>query len=294
MIIVQLLGGLGNQMFQYAAGRSLAIHLDTELKLDASQFDKTKTITPRRYSLASFAVRETFASTQDLLRVRMPSSRLHNFLVGAYCAFSGRPVLAYKKEPHFHFDPDFFSTPDDAYLEGYWQSPRYFEKHADIIRKEFSLRHSPGAQNDLMAEKIRQSEAVSIHIRRGDYISDPMTFQHHGVCPLDYYHFAIRLIREKCLDPHFYIFSDDSDWVQQNLMMEVPHTYVTHNQNTNDAADLWLMSLCQHHIIANSSFSWWGAWLSDYKEKMIIAPKKWVNDETLDTSDLIPPSWYSI
>lgn len=293
MIIVELIGGLGNQMFQYAAGRSLAFHHNTDLKLDISHFT-SKGITPRRYSLRSFAVKEIFATKQDLLRVRMPSSTVHNFFVSAYCTMVGHPQIMYKKERHFQFDPDFFSTSDNSYLEGYWQSPRYFEKYADTIRQEFTLRCNPGLPNECLAEHIRQSEAVSVHIRRGDYISNPVVFQHHGTCSLDYYDTAIGRIAEKCSNPHFYLFSDDPDWVQQNLAIEYPHTYVTHNRNSYDAADLWLMSLCRHHIIANSSFSWWGAWLSSNPEKIVIAPKRWVNDETLDTRDLNPSSWYLI
>lgn len=294
MIIVQLLGGMGNQMFQYAAGRSLALKHNTELKIDISKFKKIKGITPRQYALSRFRIKETIASEKDLLRVNMPSSILHNFFSKVYCAFTGSLPLSYDKEPHFHFDPDFFTLSDNVYLDGYRQSEKYFKNIEDIIKKEFTLQEKPDIQNKRMEENILKAEAISVHIRRGDYITNPVNFRHHGVCSLEYYHAAIEFIAKNNSNPHFFIFSDDPVWVQKNLLINYPHTFVTHNQGINDPADLRLMSLCKHHIIANSSFSWWGAWLGNYNEKIIIAPKKWVNDTTMDTRDLIPESWHII
>jgi len=294
MIITQLIGGLGNQMFQYAAGRSLALLHNTELRLDISKFKKIKGITPREYSLSPFTIKETFASDEDLQRVKIHSFRLQNFFVELYCAFTGNSSITYKKEPHFHFDPDFFTLPDNIYLEGYWQSEKYFKSIEDIIRQEFTLREEPDATNTSMAEKILKSNAISIHVRRGDYIENQVTFNHHGVCSSEYYHTAIEFVANKSFNPHFYIFSDDPLWVKQNLVVNYPHTYVTHNQSIKDSSDLWLLSLCKHHIIANSSFSWWGAWLSTNPEKMVIAPKKWVNNPNMETRDLIPESWHMI
>ena len=121
MIIIQLIGGLGNQMFQYAAGRSLALYHNTELKLDITKFQKIKGITPREYSLCHFEINEEFASREDLQCVKMPSRRLRNFFVDTYCSITGNKQISYKKEPHnFIFDPDFFNYPDNSYLEGYW------------------------------------------------------------------------------------------------------------------------------------------------------------------------------
>jgi hypothetical protein len=291
MIITQLNGGLGNQMFQYAAGRSLAAHHNTELKLDISQFSRVKENTPRQYYLSSFRIKETFTSREDLHRVRTSSSRLNNLYTGVYCALTGKPPVQYKKEPHFHFDPGFLTLPDNVYLDGYWQSEKYFQSIENVIKSEFTLKEDPDPPNTLMSEKILGSNAVSIHIRRGDYVTNPVTFVYHGVCTLEYYHRAINCITQKISDPHFYIFSDDPLWVKQNLEVNYPHTYVTHNQDLKDYMDLWLMSLCQHHIIANSSFSWWGAWLCSNPGKIVIAPKRWFSKPDINTQDLIPESW---
>lgn len=295
MIIVQLIGGLGNQMFQYAAGRSLALHHNTELKLDITKFQKIKGITPREYSLCHFTIKETFASREDLQCVKMPSCRLRNFFVDIHLSLTGNMQVSYKREPHdFIFDLDFFKYPNDSYLEGYWQSDKYFKDIENIIRQEFTPKKEPDAPNALMAKNILESDAISVHIRRGDYVENPDVFNYLGVCSLEYYHKAIDCIVKKISDPHFYIFSDDPTWVKQNLVVNYPHTYVTYNQCIRDYSDLWLMSLCKHHIIANSSFSWWGAWLGTNADKITIAPSRWVNNPSRDISDIVPDGWIKI
>lgn len=295
MIIVQLIGGLGNQMFQYAAGRRLALHHNTELKLDITKFQKIKGITPREYSLCHFKIKENFASGKDLRYVRMPSTRLRNFFVGTYCSITGNKQISYKKEHHnFIFDLDFFNYSDNSYLDGYWQSEKYFKDIEDLIRHEFTLRKELDAPNAQMAKNILESNAVSVHIRRGDYVTNSSVFNYLGVCSLEYYHKAVDCMAKKISDPHFYIFSDDPAWVKQNLVINYPHTYVTLNQGIKDFSDLWLMSLCPHHIIANSSFSWWGAWLGTNVSKITIAPSRWANTPSRDVCDIIPDGWITI
>jgi hypothetical protein len=292
MIIVKIIGGLGNQLFQYALGRNLALMNNTELKLDISGF---KTYKLHKYGLHHFKIIEKFATREDLHCIKMPSSRLRNFFIDINCSITGNKQIFYKKEPRdYIFDLNFFKYPNDLYLEGYWQSEKYFKNVEDIIRQEFSLKKEPDAPNALMAENILESDAISVHVRRGDYVANPLTYNHHGVCSLEYYHKAIDCMVKKISDPHFYFFSDDPAWVKKNLVVDYPHTYVTHNQTIKNYSDLWLMSLCKHHIIANSSFSWWGAWLSTNPEKMVIAPKKWVNNPHIETRDLFPEAWHTI
>jgi hypothetical protein len=216
---------------------------------------------------------------------------LKNCYAHVYCVLTGHSPIYYKKEPPLRFDPDFFAVPDNVYLEGYWQSENYFKTIENAIKSEFTLKEDPDPQNALLSEKILGSNSVSIHIRRGDYVHNPVTFDYHGVCSLEYYHSAIDTIAKKISNPHFYIFSDDSLWVKQNLGINYPHTYVTHNQGLKDYMDLWLMKLCRHHIIANSSFSWWGAWLCSNPGKIVIAPKQWFNNPDVNTDDLIPNTW---
>lgn len=292
MIITRLIGGLGNQMFQYAAGRRLAFHHNTELKLDITRFNEIKNITQRQYYLSHMQIEGTLATEDDLDRVPKSTYFTKKLYLIINRAIKRAPPVFVEKESNFKFNPNFFSLPDNVYLEGYWQSEKYFKTIENEIRSDFILKEKPDLHNALVADEIEKSNAVSIHIRRGDYIANPITFEYHGVCPLEYYYAAINFIAKKISDTHFYIFSDDPKWVQQNLKINFPHTYVTHNQNSKDYMDLWLMSLCKHHVIANSSFSWWGAWLSNNKDKIVIAPKKWFNQPYIDIKDLIPDSWY--
>lgn len=295
MIIVNLIGGLGNQMFQYAAGRSLAILHNTELKLDLSSYEKNKKKnTPRFYALSHYNINENIASKADLCHSMIPYSFGRNFLLTLSGLLSGNKPRKYYVESRLFFDPLFFSLPDEIFLIGFWQSEKYFKRIEDVIRHEFTLRDKPDSTNIQMSQTISGSNGISIHIRRGDYITNPRAHTHHGVCPLEYYSKAIEFIVEKCSDPHFFIFSDDHEWVKRNLKLPYPHTFMTQNQDSHAHIDMWLMSLCKHHIIANSSFSWWGAWLSTYGNKVVIAPKKWVNDTTIDTSDLIPDEWLTM
>ena len=135
---------------------------------------------------------------------------------------------------------------------------------------------------------------MSIHVRRGDYVSDAITQEIHGLSPLEYYAAAIQHIAHVAVQPHFFVFSDDPSWVRQNLHIDYPTTYVEHNTADRNYEDLRLMSLCRHHIIANSTFSWWGAWLGSNRAKMVIAPKRWFNTPDKDTRDLIPRSWIQL
>jgi len=224
----------------------------------------------------------------------MLSTPARIFFADIHCSLSGTTGISYKKESYFHFDPDFLELPEDVYLEGYWQSAKYFKNLVGIIRREFTPRKELDASNEHISEKTCESNAISIHIRNGNYIANPQTYNHHGLCPFEYYQMAIDCMVKNISNLYFYIFSDDPLWIKQNLIVNYPHTYATHNQNIRYSLDLWLMSLSKHHIIVNSSFSWWGAWLCNNSEKMIIAPKKWFNASGINARDLIPDSWFKV
>ena len=151
--------------------------------------------------------------------------------------------------------------------------------------------YSGGIYSRLDTLPILAVNSVSIHVRRGDYLTNPVTFQTHGLCDIDYYKKAIDEILDLVDKPHFFIFSDDQSWAKSNIIFGAPTDYVMHNNSLKNYEDLRLMSYCRHHIIANSSFSWWGAWLGNNPEKIVIAPKKWFNDPKIDTTDLIPDTW---
>ena len=289
MVIVQLVGGLGNQFFQYATGRAVAHRNRTPLKLDISAFDQDPL---RSYRLHHFNIVESIATPDEVAHLtkrgsgiwKRISRRVERYLLPPY----RRSVFAQRFD---HFDPDILRLRGNVYLIGYWQSEKYFKDIAHIIRQDFTFRHTPDTENQKLARIIANTNSVSLHIRRGDYVSNPITYQYHGVCSLDYYRAAVARLTQTVKRPHFFVFSDDMEWAQQNLKPDYPVTYVTHNGVERDYEDLRLMSQCKHHIIANSAFSWWGAWLCTRPGKLVIAPRKWFNKADCDTSDLIPASW---
>ena len=290
MIIVRLIGGLGNQMFQYAAGRAVAHRNRTQLKLDVSALERDAA---RSYRLHHFNIAASIATPDELARFTKRdlwsriSRRIERYLLPPY----KRSVFAQRFD---HFVPDILRVRGNVYLVGYWQSGKYFKDIEQIIRQDFTLRHAPDAENQKLARIIANTNSASLHIRRGDYVSNPVTYQYHGVCSLDYYRAAIETLTQTVKRPHFFVFSDDIEWARQNLRLDYPVTFVTHNGVEKDYEDLRLMSQCKHHVIANSAFSWWGAWLCTYPPKIVIAPQKWFNKADRDTSDLIPASWIRV
>jgi hypothetical protein len=296
MIIVKLMGGLGNQMFQYAAARRLAIHHNTELKLDLSFLQNQKMTSHRIYGLKHLSIESSCANPLELIRYtgiykNRPMSNLVRMLraIGLLAPCANMCV-----ERQFHFDPAVLGAPDNTYLDGYWQSEKYFMEIEKTIHNEFAVSSEPDDWNQRMAEDIKTSESISIHVRRGDYVSDKTTVEYHGVCSLEYYRTAIDMILLHTRSPRIFIFSDDPAWVKKNLGIHYPMTLMDHNDPYHGHEDLRLMSLCRHHIIANSSFSWWGAWLSHNPNKIVIAPKKWFKKAGINTIDLLPDGWIRI
>ena len=291
MIITQLNGGLGNQMFQYAAGRRLAHLHDVELRMDVSVFESYEL---RKYALGTYKIQQSFATSGEIEAL---TARKHGFIEQLIAkAMRKKPgiALSYIQEKQFHFDPEILNLPDNVYLDGYWQSEKYFADIKNIIRKEFTVKAPQFGKDKELADMIASSESVSIHIRRGDYVTDPTTNKVHGACDLDYYFCSIKKITQSVKKPHFFIFSDDPEWARYNLKLDYTTTLVDHNNADKNYDDLRLMSQCRHNIIANSSFSWWGAWLNENPDKLVLAPKRWFNDSSRDTKNLIPDSWIRI
>jgi len=289
MVVTSIVGGLGNQMFQYAAGRALALRKNTPLALDTSAFDT--------YSLhQGFELQHVFACDAP----QIDQTALQK-LIGWQGGPRARRMLARRKlaflrsrrlaiEPHFEYWEGINDLPDDCFLSGYWQSERYFVDAADQIRKDFRFTQPPGVENRALIQQISAVNAISLHVRRGDYVSNPANASVHAVCALDYYRAAIKRMVESIPEPFFFVFSDDMDWVRAHLNIGFQAEYVDHNRGINSYNDMRLMSLCKHHIIANSSFSWWGAWLNMNRNKLIIAPRVWFNND-IDTKDLLPENW---
>jgi hypothetical protein len=281
MIVVNLCGGLGNQMFQYALGRNLALKNHTELKLDISQVENYDPYSSR---LDVFNIPLNLASKSQLRLIRFfNKTRLPKVLPFNY-------NHVYEKDRHF--DTSILQMKGNIVLHGYWQTENYFKDIRDTLIKEFTVKNEPNDLNKSMLEKIKNSNSVCIHVRRGDYVANKKTNAFHGTCTLDYYQNAVKSLDRKIRTPELFIFSDDSSWTQNNLQFAHPTTYVTINNSIKGYEDIRLMCNCKHFIIANSSFSWWGAWLSINPEKIICTPKRWFRND--DEGDIIPKSWIRI
>lgn len=276
-------------MFQYAVARRLAHGHGATLKLDLSEFETYKL---REYSLKPFRIEAGIAGDEDLETVERRSPSLSQRLLRLLRRHPANPGIRYiaEKKP-FVFDPDILTLPDGVYLDGYWQSEKYFFDIADIIRREFEVRTAQAGEDREVAENILSCESVSLHVRRGDYVSNPATHSFHGVCSLDYYAAGIAYIAEYTRNPRLFVFSDDTAWAIENLNPSIPATFISHNGPEKNYEDLRLMSQCRHHIIANSSFSWWGAWLNPSPSKIVISPTRWIASEQMETDDLLPESW---
>ena len=280
MIVTKIIGGLGNQLFQYAVARHLAYIYNTVVRIDTSLFNNYRV---HQYSLHHFNLKGEIIWQGEDTRgfIRRLFMRL----------LSGGSSVSRVVEQSFAYDASILNLPDNVYLEGYWQSEKYFKSIESIIREEFTVITPPDSQNAEMAAQITGCNALSLHVRRGDYVSNPKANAHHGTCTMDYYKQAVELTAKQVSSPVFFVFSDDIEWVKTNLQVDFPTVYVDHNGPEKNYEDLRLMSLCKHNIIANSSFSWWGAWLNSNKEKLVYAPQRWFAGADHNTKDLIPEGW---
>lgn len=289
MVIINLVGGLGNQMFQYAAGRALSLKRSDSLRLDISDFSNYKLHQGFELERIFNCTAEiaTEADIRIILGWQYLSTIRRVVYLPAMAAFRRKGIIV---EPYFRYWQGIKDVPRDCYLVGYWQSEKYFENVASVIRDEFTFKLPLTNLNAEIAEQVNKLNAVSLHVRRGDYANNPDTTTTHGLCSLEYYQAAIKYIAGRVEQPRFFIFSDDIAWVKENLKMDFPCQYVAHNKGAESYNDMRLMSLCKHHIIANSSFSWWGAWLNPNADKIVVAPKRWFVNET-NTEYLIPQDW---
>lgn len=293
MIIVKLIGGLGNQMFQYAAARRLAERHSSILKLDVTGFEEYKL---HKYGLSCFRIMESPATKSEIESIRGNQDILNRLKrkVSRLIGFNNPNNRRWIFERQFHFDAEILEAPDNVLLEGYWQSEKYFADIRDILRREFVVKYEQDAQSKSFADLIQRTESVSLHVRRTDYVQDVSTNKMFGTCDRDYYDRCVRCVGARVSNPHLFVFSDEPKWAKDNLKFDVPMTFVDCNDASRNYEDLRLMSMCKHNIIANSSFSWWGAWLNANLEKTVIAPQTWFNGDTMNTKDLIPAQWIKL
>jgi len=281
MIITRLEGGLGNQLFQYAIGRHLSIKNNTGLVLDTSNYliDKNN----RHYELHGYNIKARTANIITYIFVR-----LGKYIIPKITQNTRLPIK-YIKERNNYFNKEILSEERNIILDGYWQSEDYFKDIRDIILDDLTLLSDPDKENKKMLKRINKSNTICLHVRRGDFVSNPLFQKYYGNLTPEYYNKAINSICDRISDPEIFIFSDEPEWCKQNIIIDCPHTFVDINGPDKAPEDLRLMSACNHFIIANSSFSWWAAWLSENKKKIIIAPKRWYR--TKDEGDIVPKQW---
>jgi hypothetical protein len=290
MVIVKVNAGLGNQMFHYAFGRALALRNRTTLKIDATSLQASPS---RHYALHHFVLNAEFATPEELSRFKGAYKIGRHPWIDRISQRRRMGSAVRLPERYFHFNPRALHIPSgrDVYAYGAWQSERYFEDQADTIRREFEFRNPPQGLNATLARDIADANSVSMHVRRGDYATDARVNRIHGLVPLDFYRRAAEHIATRVSRPCFYLFSDDPEWTQANLRLSFPVRYVTHNDPDAAIEDIRLMSLCRHHVIANSSFSWWGAWLGRNPDKIVIAPVRWFRHRRHSARDILPSGW---
>jgi hypothetical protein len=295
MVIVQLLGGMGNQMFQYALGRALAIANNTTLQVDTTILrDHSPGVhaVNRNYDLDIFALKVNEAQPYDIWKYNRHSFSVPGKIISKlYEICFGSAII---REKGFRFDGSILSLKGDLYLAGLWQSPLYFQHVEDTIRNDFAIRLPLDAVARDLAQQIRNKPSVCLNVRRTDFLTVASTSGTLGFIGIDYYKKASAILNEKFGgDLHYHIFSDDIEWCTQNMNFLGDNvTFVDHRfAGPKFSTYLELMRMCQHFIIPNSTFAWWAAWLSTRKDKTVVAPAKWFADARLDTSDLIPEGW---
>jgi len=292
MVIVQLAGGLGNQMFQYAAAKNISIRHKLPLLLDVNAYhthDRHQGFELDR----AFGLGTSKATASDIREVL---GWRGGALFKRMCCSTARFFRPQKFicEPHFHYWPGLSKVNASCYLSGYWQSARYFEDIQHLVRHDFTFPEPLSGENRSLAEFVSRVNSVAVHYRRGDYISDPKTTAIHGGCPDSYYDNAIELVGRRVSDTRLVVFSDDIEFVRANWGGRPPAVFVDHNKGRDSYLDLRLMSLCKHNVIANSTFSWWAAWLNKNLSKIVVAPSRWFADPTVNTQDLFCTGWITL
>lgn len=300
MILLRLMGGLGNQMFQYAFAYNLANNGKVELKVDDTLLlDRSlpdEVVTHRTLVLNKiFDINIHLSNKQD---IEYFNGRIYTSLIGK---LYNKCLWQFKKyklviEKSREFDSALLSLKDDVCLVGSFQSELYFKKYANEIRELYKFRNELLPISFKLADLLESSASVAIHIRRGDYVSSPLYSDIIGTLPISYYDEAIEIMIQKVSSPTFFVFSDDINWCKKEFEKYlVPIVYIDDVHAGECAGNyLQLMTLCKHFIISNSTFAWWGAWLSIHEHKMVIAPNKWFKKEEFNNNQIVPSNWTKI
>lgn len=299
MLIARITGGIGNQLFQYAFIRSLSLKLNVKYKLDLSwyrdyeKYENThnpNAATKREYLLDKFNINEKLLSPSYLrASYKINNSSLLNTCKNIF------PLnyFSYNTITEQTFDIDDIKSHKNTYLSGFWQKSDLFEEYNALLKKEFILTNSLNKENQYFMDNISASNSVSVHIRRGDLLSRPAAVRYQPYSSNKYFSDSIDIIKNDVSDPNLFVFSDDINWVKKNFNFDIPYTYI--DNDGPDYEHFSLMCNCKHQVIANSTFSWWAAWMNNYPNKIIIAPKWWYRDPVKNESIIrIPDNWIII
>ncbi|MFY0693321.1 MAG: alpha-1,2-fucosyltransferase [Paracoccaceae bacterium] len=283
MIIARIFGGLGNQLFQYATARAAAMRAGVPLALDVREANRQ--LPHQRFALDHFDIKARIAQPQDL-----PPDRTQRLRYALWRYLGGAP--RFTRENGLGLNAEILGIGDGHYLHGYFQTEKYFADVAQALRRELRIITPPSDENRAAMELIRSGPSVSVHLRRGDYVTSQKGAATHGTCDAAYYTRALAHIAQASQSaPRAFVFSDDPDWARDNLELGVETHVFGQNGPEQHYEDLRLMSACEHNVIANSTFSWWGAWLNGSETGLVVAPKNWYANPKLQNPDIIPERW---
>lgn len=283
MIVVKLKCGLGNQMFQFALGRRLSLDWQDDLKFDLSWFNNLKKgDIPRDLAIDKFNVNLIEATEKEIALIKPGIiDRVKEKILGRL-----------NRNHFYRFYPSILKKKSKIYLDGYYQNFNYFDSIRNVLLSDFTVENGYSSVALTVQNEIKTcDQSVAIHIRRGDYAT--VRQDYNGLCDLAYYEEGIKVITNKYPAIKLFVFSDDIVWAKENLHYNFPTTFVS-QPAINDVEELLLMSECKHQVIANSTFSWWAAWLNNNANKIVIAPSRWLLAADIDTQDLLPESWIKI
>lgn len=292
MLIVKIKGGLGNQMFQYAIGRELSYLRGEPLHIDTSWFSNYGTDTKRQFRLYHFELDCIVLESVT----RLSQFNVNNIFIRIYRKFIQKflplKFTKYVVENSPYYNPNILKLKNDLILDGTWLNEKYFKSVKNEIRRVFSQKPLLNNYFSSIENEIKQkSNSISVHIRRGDYLSNSNALNYHGLVSMEYYKYCINFFEINTEDPKFYFFSDDISWVKSVFGENENFVFVSDESDiSNEFIDLYLMSICNSNIIANSTFSWWGAWLNSSLSKIVFAPQKW-SIEVPDSTLILPDNW---
>lgn len=271
VINVCLMGGLGNQMFQYAMAIALAERTSRTVNLDTRFLRLTDAEhTPRAFALDAYDIHAAIDAV-SLIKIKLMQKVREN---------ESNPAQQLSKIPK-----------GSVFLQGFWQSQDYFADYRQLVSRHFSLAGPPSQRIKEFSQRVAdEPHSISIHVRRGDYVTNQAAAGFHGTCPLTYYQQAIRELKAQFPVRSCFVFTDDVEWVIKNFCIDLPFEVVAPDEASAPAEDIRMMAMCRHHVIANSSFSWWGAWLSA-QNGTIVAPKRWFANEQANADHIVPKHW---